>query len=573
MHAEGGAVDVGFAAGVAEFFPGGGDDFAGGIGGVEFLGEGCGFFGGAVVDDDGGAVGGEAGDDGAGGSAGAEDGDAFFCEGVAVAVVGGGEGVECAGVVGVEGAEFSVGVPEEGVDDADVLGEGVDGGVVSFCVAHGVFCVGDGDAESAEVHVGEGAHCVESGGECFVGGLDGEGDIDAGGVHRVEAGVVDVGAEAVGDGPADDAEGGGVGLLGIPAVAGAEFVDGGLAGGAFFAALDGGEGEGGVEFFGEEAGELAFFAHGQSEEGARVVFGEIGGEAEGVKGVLEGFGFPGDFEEACGLDGAEAGDALEEVFGAAVEGVIGEDQAGAELFGGVFDRFADGAAFFPGDEFDINGVGAGFHGVFPHGDTVGIRFLGEAAFPRGADGDDDGELREVDGFEHLLGGGGVAAEFEQAVGAVEGVLGGGDGFFEIDAGLDEDGDADGGHFDLAFFGLGALAGGFSAVSVEKGVSFMFFPAAKPRRSSRLTSSQSRPSGAGSLGVSRIFGTSLNRASWQMTRKPSRPTQPRPMCSWRSTRLPSGFLESLRCQTLIWSRPKDWSIWARTLRVAASVVMS
>ncbi len=143
-------------------------------------------------------------------------------------------------------------------------------------VAEGVFLVGEGDAEAAEVHGGEGAEGVEGGGEVFVVGFDGEGDVDSGEVEGVEAGVVDVGAEAVADGPADDAEEGSGFGLGIPAVETAEVGDGGLAGGGFLAFGGDGEGEGGIEFFGEEAGEEAFFAHRQGEEGAFLLRGGAG---------------------------------------------------------------------------------------------------------------------------------------------------------------------------------------------------------------------------------------------------------------------------------------------------------
>ncbi len=154
------------------------------------------------------------------------------------------------------------------------------------------------------------------------------------------------------------------------------------------------------------------------------------------------------------MDGAEAFEALVEVFGAAFEGVVGEDEAGAVFFGVFLDGVAVGFGFFPGDAFDVDVLGAGFHGGFPEGDAFLVGFLGEAAFPGGADGDDDGESCEVDGFEHLFGGGGVAAEFEHAGGAGELVFGFGDGFFEVETGFDEDGDADGGHWGLAFFDLG-----------------------------------------------------------------------------------------------------------------------
>jgi len=61
-------------------------------------------------------------------------------------------------------------------------------------------------------------------------------------------------------------------------------------------------------------------------------------------------------------------------------------------------------------------------------------------------------------------------------------------------------------------------------------------------------------GAFSLGVSRIFGTSLNRASRIITPNASNPTSPGPMCVCRSTRLPRSFFESFRCKTLIAAMP-------------------
>src|SRR5207247_2062321 len=57
-----------------------------------------------------------------------------------------------------------------------------------------------------------------------------------------------------------------------------------------------------------------------------------------------------------------------------------------------------------------------------------------------------------------------------------------------------------------------------------------------------------------FGVSRTIGKSRQRGSCSTLRKPATPICPLPMCSWRSTREPRGFFESLRCSATTHFRP-------------------
>ena len=66
-----------------------------------------------------------------------------------------------------------------------------------------------------------------------------------------------------------------------------------------------------------------------------------------------------------------------------------------------------------------------------------------------------------------------------------------------------------------------------------------------RRSSGSTSLGARLCGVSTFGVSSSIGSARNRGSLSRRRNGSRPRQPLPMCSCRSTRLPHGFFESFR----------------------------
>ena len=82
----------------------------------------------------------------------------------------------------------------------------------------------------------------------------------------------------------------------------------------------------------------------------------------------------------------------------------------------------------------------------------------------------------------------------------------------------------------------------------------FLSARRFRASHGSTSLRRLLAGVSSLGVSSSMGSSANRGSFSSRRNGSRPRQPLPMCSWRSTRLPHGFLESFRWNTLMRSSP-------------------
>ena len=133
------------------------------------------------------------------------------------------------GKIDAIGEEFENGAGV-GVGGADSAGRGDGDGVCGAAEisrfgarfpaeACGGFFVWDGDAGSGEVEVfvvEEGVEgCLETrggGGRVFFVGGDREGEVDGVVVDGVEAGVVDQGAEGLGDGPADDAEEVGIGV-------------------------------------------------------------------------------------------------------------------------------------------------------------------------------------------------------------------------------------------------------------------------------------------------------------------------------------------------------------------------
>ena len=94
-------------------------------------------------------------------------------------------------------------------------------------------------------------------------------------------------------------------------------------------------------------------------------------------------------------------------------------------------------------------------------------------------------------------------------------------------------------------------------------------AAAPDRFRVLTGD--RPTGPLHLG--HYFGTLANRGSLASRRNGSSPRHPFPMCSCRSTRLPHGFFESFRWNTLMRSRPTRRSNSRKVFRYPASEQMS
>src|SRR5688572_3577214 len=74
-------------------------------------------------------------------------------------------------------------------------------------------------------------------------------------------------------------------------------------------------------------------------------------------------------------------------------------------------------------------------------------------------------------------------------------------------------------------------------------------------------------------VSMSIGRPAKRASWRMRRNGSSPRHPSPTCSWRSTRLPHGFLESFAWNTFSRSMPTIRSKAPKVSSCPAAVVMS
>ena len=275
-HADGGAVDQDLGGRVGEVVERSGMS-------AEFVGEGLGAVGGAVVDGDVGTVVGEAGDDGAGGSACPDDGDGSIAQLVALDLKGVADGIESGGVVGVGGVEGTVVANGEGVGGPDCSGEGFDFAAALLDEPQQVLLVGDGDGGAAEV---EGFHVepvTDGGFEMFVFGWDGQRQVDAVVLDGVEAGVVDGRAHGVSDGIPDDAIDGGVGVEGVPSVEGFALLEGGLSRRGGGVVVECGEGEQGAELFGEDAGGQADVAHAQGDGG----FVSLLDEFEGLKVVAQ----------------------------------------------------------------------------------------------------------------------------------------------------------------------------------------------------------------------------------------------------------------------------------------------
>ncbi len=279
-HADGGGVD---------------DDVEGGLGerilldglGAGLAGELLRGLGGAVEDEDLGALVAQAEDGGAGCSAGSEDEDFGSAEGQALF-----ERADDAGDVGVEAVELAILRAEDGVAGADLGGEGV--GLLE--VRHDLLLERHGDAEALD---GDLVDELEQVGELV--GLERE--VDGVDGLAAEGGVHHDGRERAADGIAGDAVdlGGGVDL--VDAVGFDEGAGGDLAGAGLFAGGGGGEGEGGAGAEAEDAGDDAGVAHADADDVGVIVHALD--EAHEGDVVGEGLGGGDDLDEV-GLEGLDA---------------------------------------------------------------------------------------------------------------------------------------------------------------------------------------------------------------------------------------------------------------------------